>query len=67
MNACALLNAQNSDEFCYALKEIVDKNEFVNEFQDSVRRRLEMPSITKDEDLITSLSKIVNIYIERGF
>ena len=31
-NACALLNAPNSDEFCYALKDLVDKTEFVNEF-----------------------------------
>ena len=32
MNACALMNSQNSDEFCYALKDLVDKNEFINEF-----------------------------------
>ena len=32
MNACALMNSQNSDEFCYALKDLVDKSEFINEF-----------------------------------
>lgn len=63
--ACTILNRENSDEFVYALKDLVDKESFINEFLDSVKRRLELPTSTKDEDLITSQSKIVNIYLER--
>ena len=62
---CKILGEQDSSKVVDILSNLVKKINYVDQFIDSVKIKLELPDESLDEDVVSSINKVIDIFVEQ--
>lgn len=64
-HVCKILGENDTSKVVDILSNLVKKINYVDQFIDSVKIRLEQPEDSLDEDVVTSIDKVIDIFVEQ--